>query len=349
MKTELAQSLNLEDWQSWILPDAKYRAAQINHWVHKKNALSPDEMSDLPLAMRERLARDFEWPGESMLQSIRFSDADQTAKFSLAFEPNKKIETVWLPYENRQSLCVSVQSGCSLDCSFCATGKMKFTGNLSAGQILLQVYLARRRMNKDVTNIVFMGMGEPFYNYDNVMKAAHILHSDFGSGISTRRITVSTSGVLPGIERFVREKQPFKLALSLHSAIPEKRAKIMDIEKKFPMDDIVKFLYDNRNELKPNQLMIEYIMIKDFNMGSEDADSLFKVAKKLDAKINLIPLNTAFAGMERPSDSEIDTFWRSIRDRGIVIINRRSPAKDIDGACGMLALKESTGHNEPAA
>lgn len=336
---QLAHSLGLPDWEEWLGGKPKFRARQITSWLHQKDALSASEMSDLPQDLRDQLHSNFNWPQESMLENLCHSSTDKTAKLLFAFSENKKVETVWLPYENRQSICISVQAGCSLDCSFCATGKIKFGGNLSVGEILLQVYMARKVMQKKITNIVFMGMGEPFYNYENVVKAAHILHSQFGSGISTRRITISTSGVLPGIVRFTQEKQPFKLALSLHSAIPEKRARLMDIEKKYSITEILDFLHSNRNSFKANQLMIEYIMIRNFNMGDEDKKALIKAARKISAKINLIPLNTSFGGYKAPTEKEIDHFWRDIKSHNLVVINRRSPAKSIEGACGMLALQ----------
>ncbi len=328
---------NLKEWEYWVQKAGhpRYRAGQIFAWLHRLNATDVVEMGNLPQALRARLATEFVWPREA--QESRALGADGTAKLLYLFPREKVVETVWLPYEKRQSICISVQSGCSLNCSFCATGKIDFKGNLSAGEIVAQVYLTQKAMGRRVTNVVFMGMGEPFYNYDNVMKAADLLNDPNGMNIGARHITISTSGILPGIERFIQEKRPYGLALSLHAVFPDKRAQLMNIEEKYPFQQVVGYLERNRASMRKSRLTFEYIMIREKNMGYEDARELARLARRLRAKVNLIPLNTSFGGMVRPSEEEIQQFHGMLSEFGITAMNRRSPGKDIDAACGMLA------------
>ncbi len=334
-----AYGVSPEEWKDYIFQKGEnaYRAEQIFSWIHGRQVLSAAQMLNLPQKMRESLTVDFEWPSEQQAQTLQ-SRRDATAKVLFEFD-SRIIETVWLPYENRQSVCVSVQSGCSLNCTFCASGKMEFKGNLSAGEIVEQVYSSQNALGKKVTNVVYMGMGEPFYNYDAVIKSAHLLHHSKGLNIGVRKITISTSGVLPGIIRFLEEEQPFQLAISLHAAFPEKRREIMDVEKKFPMQEMLKVLRANRNKLRNNQLTFEYVLIDGFNTGKEDIRELAKIAKDLGAKINLIPLNTEYNGMRRPEQNTIHQFWEQLNALGVVAVNRKSPGEDIAGACGQLAGK----------
>lgn len=318
----------------------KFRAQQVFQWLHLKQVFDVRQMTNLKQEFQDYLSEKFRFPEYQILEGVE-SPSDRTAKYLFALG-NKQVESVWLPYDNRQSICISVQAGCSLDCSFCATGKIPFKGNLTTGQILVQVYGMQRLHERRITNVVFMGMGEPFYNYDNAIKAAHLLTHQHGMNISRRRITISTSGVLPGIERFIAERQPFRLALSLHAVFADKRRQIMDIEEKYPFEAVLECLRKNRSQLEQGQLMLEYIMIDGVNIFPEDAKKLARLAKELRAKVNLIPLNTNFNGMRRPSDAQIDQFWHELVKEGVVAINRRSPAKDIDGACGMLAGKKAS-------
>jgi 23S rRNA (adenine2503-C2)-methyltransferase len=317
----------------------KFRAQQVFQWLHLKQVLAPEKMSNLKVEFHDYLRENYVLPAFNVLNETQ-SPSDQTAKYLFEFD-KKQVESVWLPYENRQSICISVQSGCSLDCSFCATGKIAFKGNLTAGQILSQVYGMQQLHDRRISNVVFMGMGEPFYNYDNSIRAADLLAHQHGMNISRRRITLSTSGVLPGIKRFVEEKQPYRLALSLHAVFADKRREIMDIEEKFSFLDVLEYLRERRLDLQQGQLMFEYIMIDGINIFPDDAKELARWAKLLKAKVNLIPMNTSFNGMHRPSDEKIYDFWRQLVERDVVAINRKSPAKDIDGACGMLAGRKS--------
>ncbi|MFO1471494.1 MAG: 23S rRNA (adenine(2503)-C(2))-methyltransferase RlmN [Turneriella sp.] len=317
----------------------KFRAQQVFQWLHLKQVFDVRKMTNLKADFQDYLTEKFIFPDFKVLNETK-SAADQTAKYLFEFG-SKQVESVWLPYENRQSICISVQSGCSLNCSFCATGKIQFKGNLTAGQILSQVYGMQHLYERRITNVVFMGMGEPFYNYDNSIRAADLIAHQHGMNISRRRITLSTSGVLPGIKRFVEEKQPYRLALSLHAVFAEKRREIMDIEEKFPFEEVLEYLREHRGDMQQGQLMFEYIMIDGINIFPDDARELARWAKLLKAKVNLIPMNTSFNGMHRPTDDKIYDFWRQLVERDVVAVNRKSPAKDIDGACGMLAGRQA--------
>ncbi|MCS6971506.1 MAG: 23S rRNA (adenine(2503)-C(2))-methyltransferase RlmN [Turneriella sp.] len=319
----------------------KFRARQVFRWLHLHQQFDPEQMTDLRADFREYLRTEFLFPQYEITDVVQ-SQTDKTEKYLFAFG-KKEVEAVWLPFDNRQSICISVQSGCSLDCSFCATGKIPFRGNLSAAEILTQVYAVQKLHTRRISNVVFMGMGEPFYNYDNTLRAAHLLAHPHGMNISRRKIAISTSGVLPGIRRFIEERQPFCLAFSLHAVFREKRRALMDIEDKYPFEEILEYLWQNRHALAPGQLMLEYILIDGVNMFAEDARELARWAKRLAAKVNLIPLNTDFAGMRRPTQEAIDAFWQKLANAGVLVTNRRSPARDIHGACGMLAGKRASG------
>ncbi|MFZ5628532.1 MAG: 23S rRNA (adenine(2503)-C(2))-methyltransferase RlmN [Spirochaetota bacterium] len=334
--------LTEEELAAYLVADGhkKFRAQQVFQWLHLKQVFDVRQMTNLKADFQDYLTEKFVFPEFRILNETK-SPSDQTAKYLFEFG-NKQVESVWLPYENRQSICISVQSGCSLDCSFCATGKIAFKGNLTTGQILSQVYGMQHLYDRRITNVVFMGMGEPFYNYDNAIKAAGLLAHQHGMNISRRRITLSTSGVLPGIKRFIEEKQPYRLALSLHAVFAEKRRAIMDIEEKFAFEEVLEYLREHRGEMQQGQLMFEYIMIDGINISPEDAKELARWAKLLKAKVNLIPMNTSFNGMHRPTDEKIYDFWRQLVERDVVAVNRKSPAKDIDGACGMLAGKKAS-------
>jgi len=326
---------DLEDWKQYLKENnfKSFRANQIFHWLHNQLSIDLSDASNLPKKLVLKIQEDFRTKETSNINKRISNDSEKI----LWDVNNRKIESVLLKYNNRFSVCVSVQSGCTLNCSFCATGKLAFTGNLSVGEILEQVYFFQRESNTRISNIVFMGMGEPFYNYDNTIKAANILSDKEGLDISKHKITISTVGVMPELERFVKEEIPYNLALSVHAVSSEKRLKLMQIEKKYSLKTVTEFLAKNRNLMQKNQLTFEYIMIKNMNMTKDDAYQLGRLAKKLRAKINLIPINTDYEDYICPSKNEIDDFWEILNNLKVVAINRGSAGFDIDGACGMLA------------
>ncbi len=252
----------------------------------------------------------------------------------------KRVEAVWIVSPRRRTICISSQVGCTLNCTFCATGTLPFLGNLPAWQIVDQVYEFIRHRGERPTNIVFMGMGEPFHNYESVIKAARILHHPEGLNLGARHITISTAGVISSIERFIQDREPFNLAISLNHPDPKKRGEIMDVNRKYPLDALIRTARKFTRELD-RRITFEYIMLPDVNMSEAHLRQLIKITRSVRCKVNLIPMNTGLAGFRRPTEAEADEFYTKLADAGIAVFNRGSPGKDIDAACGMLALKTS--------
>lgn len=326
------------------LGEPAYRAKQAFRRINKHLARSLDEFSEFPLSLRESLKELNALPATNIEDSSLSRDGTEKVIFDGGVKGKNrnsiKVETVWLLSSKRKTICVSSQAGCTYNCSFCATGTLPFRGNLSSAQIIEQIYGIIRHRGELPSNIVFMGMGEPLQNYENVMKAAHILHHPEGLGMSARHITISTAGVIPGIDRMIADKSPFNLAVSLNQADSKKRAEIMDIEKRFPLERLINSVkrfvrYSNR------AVTFEYVMIPGVNMSHSDARNLIILAKSVKCKVNLIPLNTEFNGWSPPTDSEVDKFQQKLLDANLFVFNRGSSGRDINGACGMLALKKS--------
>ncbi len=324
------------------LGEPRFRAKQAFRRVNKHLAVSMDEFSDFPKALREKLAELDAMPRLSMTRSNRDADGTEKAVFETGQDRRdgeaKKIETVWIVSPRRATICISSQVGCTLNCTFCATGTLRFRGNLPAWQIVEQVYEFIRARGETPTNIVFMGMGEPFHNYENVIRAARILHHPDGLNLGARHITISTAGVIPAMERFIQAREPFNLAVSLNHADPEKRGDIMDVNRKYPMDKLILAARRYTKELK-RRITFEYVLIPDVNMGEKNARRLAKVARSVNCKVNLIPLNTTLQGWRRPNAEEVARFQDILHQADVAVFNRGSPGKSIDAACGMLALK----------
>lgn len=322
------------------LGEPAFRGKQAFHRVNKLLSSHLDEFTEFSKPLREQLKELGAMPETRILKSSLSVDGTEKILMEAPVSRNRiaGIETVWLLSGKRRTICASSQSGCSLNCSFCATASLPFQGNLSAASILEQIYGIIRHRKEMPSNIVFMGMGEPLLNYENVMKAAEILHHPNGLHLSARHITISTAGVIPGIEQMIREKRPFNLAVSLNQADSDQRAKLMDVEKKYPLKKLIPVLKDFVR-INNRPITFEYVMIPGENMSRQDAKNLIRTAKSVKSKINLIPLNTTTNGMRPPTDDEIVDFQETLFDAGLHVFNRGSAGKDIDGACGMLALK----------
>ena len=344
------------------LGEPSYRAEQAFRRINKELALSLDSFSEFPLRLREMLKEYKALPriqtkhsaleglaqegGEGESQSLEarkeFSPPTEKIIFTLQSKGRQEraVESVWIVSERRRTLCISSQVGCSLNCSFCATGTLPFKGNLETWEILEQVYeFVRRRSQERLSNVVFMGMGEPFHNYDNVIRAARILNHPKGLHLGASHITISTAGVLPAIERFIREKEPFNLAISLNHPTNEGRSKIMDINSKYPIEQLLRLSRKFTKELN-RRITFEYVMIPGVNMDPASARSLIKIGRSTRCRINLIPLNTNLQSWSRPKPREIYTFQSLLLDAGLSVFNRNSPGLKINAACGMLALKQ---------
>jgi 23S rRNA (adenine2503-C2)-methyltransferase len=318
-----------------------YRGAQVARRLWKNPAPGFASMTELPGAFRERLAERFTIPRLRLISRQR--SVDGTQKFLFGLPDGQGIETVAIPESSRLTLCISSQAGCALQCAFCATGRMGFQRNLHPWEIAGQV--REMRLVEDpvaVTNVVFMGMGEPLMNWRAVAPALTTLNSPEGLGIGARHITVSTVGVLPGIVALSERPEQFRLAISIHAPSDELRRKLMPINTKFPLADVIEAArsFDRR-------VTFEYVMLRDLNDAPEHARQLAALAKECRAFVNLIPLHEggAFEFRATPPD-RIAAFARSMRDAGVQVAVRRSRGKDIAAACGQLRV-ERLGRRPP--
>lgn len=325
---------------SW--DEQPYRAQQIIQWIHQAGLTDFAKMTNLGKTLREKL---------SQLSCIKLPEIiacqksnDGTHKWLLKLECGNCIETVFIPEANRGTLCVSSQVGCALNCSFCSTAKQGFNRNLTTAEIIGQVWLAVRELSqsqgnhdKRVTNVVMMGMGEPLLNFDNVVSAMDIMMDDFAYGLSKRRVTLSTSGVLPDLER-LREVSPVALAVSLHAPNDELRNELVPINKKYPLAQLMalcKIYFKNEPRRK---VTFEYVMLKGVNDQPEHVIQLIKLLRNIPAKVNLIPFNPfPMTQYERSSQETIDAFREKLMAHGINTITRKTRGDDIDAACGQLA------------
>jgi len=324
--------------------EKKFRSKQVYEWLWQKNASSFEEMTNLSLSLREKLEKEF-FIDKIILDDQQIS-SDKTIKCAFSVGAGKVVEGVLIPTTSRTTACISSQIGCSLACSFCATGKLKLMRNLTAGEIVDQVvYLknqAESRYNTPLTNIVYMGMGEPLLNYKNVVKSCDILTSPNGLGMSPRRITVSTAGIAKMIKKLGDDEVKFNLALSLHAANDKKRSQIMEINDTNNLDTLSEALIYFHKKTG-TRVTFEYIIFKDFNDKIEDAQELAAFAKCVPCKVNIIEYNPIDeGGFQKADESKVDAFAKYLEDRNMVVHVRRSRGKDIDAACGQLANKNKT-------
>ena len=320
------------------LGEKDYRARQLFNWLYERNISSFTEMTNFSKEFRSYLEERF-IVSPLELREHRVSAIDGTEKFLFQTQDGHYIESVLIKNEGiedgRLTVCISSQVGCAMGCAFCETARIGFKRNLETAEILDQLCQVRRVTELKNNNIVFMGMGEPFMNYDNVLKAADVMNYSFGFHISVRKITISTCGIVKALERFIREKRPYNLAISLNDTLPEKRAVSMPIEKKYPFETIIKLL-NTAFPVSRNRLTIEYIMRKD-NISHEDARRLKKMFKYGRIKLNLIPLNPGSHKFEIPDQEEIDIFVKELEIMNVPISVRKSLGTDISGACGQLS------------
>lgn len=330
------------------LQQPSYRSAQIADWIFKQFATSPLEMSNIGKDLRATLSNAFDWALPEIVSSL--DSADGSTKLLLKTSTGQFIESVILRYENRVSLCVSSQVGCKMACSFCQTGKLGFVRNLTTHEILAQYLIAARIVraeNRRLSHVVFMGMGEPLDNYDNVVKSVQLLVSPEGYGLSARHVTVSTSGIVPKIKSLAKDAR-CALAVSLHASRDELRQELMPINRRWPLSDLKEALIEYQRDTG-NKITIEYILIKDKNCGTREAKELVKFIHGMQAKVNLIPFN-AHPGLpfQRPDDQEIRAFQEHLSERSIAAPVRYSKGLDVSGACGQLAAKtQETLHATP--
>lgn len=336
--------LSLEEIGQYInsIGEKSFRTKQVYEWIWQKHAHSFDAMTNLSKELRARLAQDFDLPA-LRIDTTQHSE-DGTVKSRFKTWEGHLVEGVLIPTDTRQTACVSSQIGCSLSCRFCATGYIDRKRNLNYDEIYDEVVLinqqAEQTYGKKLSNIVFMGMGEPLLNYKNVLKAVERISAPDGLGMSPRRITVSTAGVAKGIRQLGDDKVRFNLALSLHAANDKKRNEIMPINESNNLKSLIEALNYFYKQTK-NEITLEYILFNNFNDSEKDADELIKVYRQVPADlVNIIEYNPIeFAQFSKPEEPRIEAFMKYLEKNKVNARLRRSRGKDIDAACGQLANK----------
>jgi len=317
----------------------KFRARQVFRWIYRRGVTDFEQMSDLSVELRARLAERFRVSTPELVHEARSTDG--TRKFLFELADGKRIESVFIPDTPKQTFCISSQVGCAMDCDFCLTGKMGFIRNLTVGEIAGQVRVLAEAtgLREKPFNIVLMGMGEPLHNYDAVMASLRVLAEGQGLAIPPRRVTLSTVGVIPAMEKLAKEPVMPNLAVSLHATTNATRDRIAPINRKYPLEQLLdtcrRFPLNRRR-----QIMFEYVLLDGVNDTPEDARRLASLLGDVKAKVNLLPLNAA-PGLpyERPSDERVSAFGKILSDRGIWVSVRKSRGRDIRAACGQLIVE----------
>jgi len=325
-------SKELEDALASI-NEKPFRGKQIFDWVYKKQIYDFSKMSNLPSYLREKLKSDKIHPlnlikGEN-------SSTKKTKKFLFQLETGEQIESVLMEHGERNTICLSTQVGCAVDCGFCATAKMGFIKNLTAGEIVDQFIQLRKISNKKVTNVVFMGMGEPFLNYKNTIAAAELLNNSKGINMAAWRITISTSGIINKINQFTEEKHPYKLAISLNGTSQNQRLKTMPVTKNQTFSNLLiaakNYAYNSREKVT-----FEYVLLDGINDQPSDGRELIKILNNTNCKLNVIPYNEINGEYKRPSEDTINKFLDSLKNALFPVTVRWSKGQDIDAGCGQL-------------
>jgi 23S rRNA (adenine2503-C2)-methyltransferase len=348
VKKIVLKGLTLSELKDYFLSKGlhKFRGEQFFLWLYNHLAADVDEMKNIPKTIRAEIRNEIE------LQTLDFfhseqSEISKTKKYIFLTKDKYKIETVIIPEETRATLCISTQVGCPLDCQFCATGLMGYKRNLSAGEIFDQYMLAAKDYGKDkITNIVYMGMGEPLLNYQNTLKSLLIFADELMKGISIKKITVSTAGIAPRIRELADSGINVKIALSLHSCFEDLRSKLMPINLKYTLkENLMAVRYYAKKT--GTRITFEYVMLKNINDTDEDINALVKICKEIPSKVNIIPFNSLkhmfpsgfSAELESTPKEKIDEFAGKLRDKNITVMVRQTQGDDIAAACGQLAVK----------
>ena len=319
----------------------KFHGTQLFRWLYKNNYRDIDKMSNIPKALKKEIDNNT----IINLLSVKVkskSKIDKTTKFLLETLDNKSIETVSMIENKRHTVCLSSQIGCNVDCDFCATGKMGIIRNLNVGEIIDQLITVKQHVREPITNIVFMGMGEPFLNYKNVIKSCEILCDHNAFNLGAKRITISTSGILPKIDLYIKEKHKYKLAISLNASNDKVRDSIMPINKKWNLEKIINSV-KQYNYLEKTPIMFEYVLLKNLNDSKDDAKELASILEGINCKINLIPFNEIFGKYQRPDNNAINEFANILNKyNNLRVLVRWSKGEDIKAACGQLATENES-------
>lgn len=352
-----AYSLTKDDWEARLeaLGEPKFRAVQVLEWLYAKRARNWEDMTNLPAGLRDKLAEGLPL---TPLEKVRETGAsDTTRKFLFRLADGQMIESVLIPASpalygeasDRQTICISSQVGCAYGCAFCASGLDGWKRNLTAGEIVAQFVRVEELSGEKINNIVFMGMGEPMANYDNLLRAIGILNAPWGIGLGARHMTISTSGLVPGIRNLAAQPLQVRLAISLHAATDAVREKIMPVNKRYPLEELLAACADYAHR-KKQKITFEYILIKDINDSPEQARLLAVHALRIGAKINLIPYNTVEGlAWERPEQDRQEEFLAIVRAGGADATLRREKGHDIAAACGQLRLQVEKSFAVPPA
>lgn len=336
--------LNKQQLEAFLsaLGEKPFRAVQLLKWIHQRGVTDFDQMTNISKSLRDRLKDVADVRPPIIRES--FDAKDGCYKWIVEVESGSGVEMVYIPEAGRGTLCISSQAGCSLDCSFCATGKQGFNSDLNSAEILGQVWLANRelagfgdRVSRPVTNVVFMGMGEPLLNFDNVMTALDVMMDDNGYGLSKRRVTISTSGVVPGIRRMCTSTDA-SLALSLHAPNDALRDTLVPLNRRYPISEVLASVREYLDSLPDSRVAtIEYILLAGVNDHRQHARELAELLRTVPCKINLIPFNP-FTGSNyrRSSNNAISTFRKMLQDAGYTVTIRTTRGDEIGAACGQL-------------
>lgn len=325
------------------ISEKPFRAKQVMRWMHLGGVDNFAQMTDLAKSLRTKLLDKAEIVVPELI--VEQKSHDGTRKWLLNVGTGNGVETVFIPEDSRGTLCISSQIGCALECMFCSTGRQGFNRNLSVAEIIGQLWWANKALGvtpKDervISNVVMMGMGEPLANFDNVVTALRIMLDDHGYGLSRRRVTVSTSGMIPQMDR-LKEEVPVALAISLHASNDQVRDRIIPLNKKYPLKDLMAACQRYLVKAPRDFITFEYIMLKDVNDKPEHARELIQLVKDVPCKFNLIPFNPfPHAGFERSDNNRIRVFREILQEAGFVVTVRKTRGDDIDAACGQLAGK----------
>lgn len=340
------KDFNLEELKEEIiaLGEKKYRAEQIFKWLYVDKVKEFDEMTNLSIELREKLKENYTMCNYKILK--KQESADGTKKYLFDVLDGNAIETVLMEYHHGKTICVSSQIGCKMGCKFCASTGIKFERNLTSGEIVEQILAVEQDIGDKISNIVFMGIGEPFDNYDNVMNAVRILNHQKGLNIGARHISISTSGLVPRIYDFANEDLQCTLSISLHATNNEKRSSMMPVNNRYPIEELMKACKDYIAKTN-KRISFEYALAKDNNDNLEDAKALVKLLKGMLCHVNLIPINKIENGKFVKSTNEnIIKFRDYLNENGIVATIRRELGSDIDAACGQLRRKNLKNQEE---
>lgn len=319
------------------LGEPAFRAKQLYKWIHYQNADSFHEMTNISKPLRQVLEDHF------LIKTLALADlhiaSDGTEKYLWKLPDQRHVESVLIPETRRNTVCISSQAGCSLGCKFCATGSMGLLRNLTPGEIVEQILQIKKISKHKITNVVFMGMGEPFMNYPRAVQASRILGDPEGAAVAAKRITFSTSGIVPNIYQYSDDELPFGLAISLHAPNQELREQIMPVAKKFPLSELIESVRYYMKAKKRNRVTFEYVLLHGINDSPKEARELIGLLSPLRCKLNLIPCNQNDLGYFPPSPEDLEKFVSIMMEAPFTVTVRKNRGEDITAACGQLAVE----------